>query len=129
MWKRLAIVAIAAGVIASARPAAAQTTAQGSDKLAWTIQAPDLATAQGYTYRHYDDTSATGVVLVSVVCAPLVPALAGSFECEAPFPAFVSGAHTVAVTAANADGESLKSVALAFRFVIIPAVPTNLHKK
>lgn len=106
-------------------------TGSASDKIAWTQMAADLATAQGYTYRHYDDVSATGVVLAPVVCANQVPPVASVFDCAAPLPAFVTGAHTTALTAgttvAGQPVESLKSTPLTFTFVVIPPAPTGVH--
>ena len=83
-------------------------------------QAPDLASAQGYTYRYYADGTLTGVVIAMTCTGTVAP-----FTCTAPIPAFTPGNHTVTFTAANAAGESAQSAVLSFTFVVIPAVPTN----
>lgn len=89
--------------------------------------APDLPSANAYTYKHYDDGSLTGLPLTPVACMDRVPAVVGSFTCGVPFPAFTPGAHTLQVTAANTAGESLKSVPFAFTFIVIPAAPKNFR--
>lgn len=105
-------------------PSLAHAQATAQSKLGWDQAAPDLPTANGYTYRHYDDVSATGVPLTPATCT----GTASPFACQAPFPAFTPGAtHTVAVTAANVAGESLKSTPLSFTFIVIPSVPANLR--
>lgn len=94
--------------------------------LGWDQDAPDLATANAYIYRHYDDASAVGVVITPVVCVNQVP-VTSTFTCTVAFPAFTPGAHTMALTAGNAAGESLKSNVLAFTFVVIPTPPKGLR--
>lgn len=97
--------------------------ATGSSKLAWDQAAPDLATAEGYGYRYYSDGQPMAVILAGVTCV----GTASPFTCSAPFPAYPPGPHTIQLTASNAAGESLKSAPLAFVFVVVPAVPTNLR--
>ena len=104
-------------------PSLAHAQATSSAKLAWDQAAPDLATANAYTFRQYPDGSATAVVLSPVTCSGMT----SPFVCQVPFPAFTPGAHTTAVTAANIAGESLKSTPFPFTFVVIPSVPTNLR--
>lgn len=109
-----------------AAPVAAQT-AVATNKLAWDQSAPTLADAQTYTYRLYADGATTAQTVASVTCA--ASATAGVFACEAPFPAFTPGNHTVALSAVNLAGESPKSATMAFTFIVTPAVPTGLRIK
>jgi hypothetical protein len=95
--------------------------------LAFDQDAPDLAAANSYVYRHYDDDSATGVVFSPVTCSERVPPVIGGFTCVTPFPAYTPGAHSFQATAANEAGESLKSTPFAFTFVVIPAPPKNFR--
>ena len=102
-------------------------TAGAVSKLFWDQPAPDLATAQGYTYAHYDDGSSSGVDFTGVTCAAKVPAVAQLFDCSVAFPAFTPGQHTVTITAKNVAGESPKSAVFTFTFVVVPGTPTNLR--
>lgn len=102
---------------------AAQTATTGTP-LSWDQAAPDLATAQSYSYAVSVDAQPT-VVLTATCVAPVPPATA--FNCSAPFPAATPGAHTLTLTASNAAGVSAPSAPLAFTFVVIPATPTNLR--
>jgi hypothetical protein len=97
--------------------ARAQVTAGG--KIGWDQIAPDLPTAQAYTYKYYPDNAATGSNLNTVTCVLTT----GVIHCQAPFPAFTPGAHTIALTATNAAGESPKSGVFSFTFVVVPAAP------
>lgn len=105
----------------------AQSNAGPISKLIWDQPAPDLATAQGYTYAHYDDGAAASTDFTGVTCAAKVPAVAQLFDCSAPFPPFTPGQHTVTITAKNVTGESPKSAVLTFTFVVVPGTPTNLR--
>jgi hypothetical protein len=102
-------------------PLAAQTATPAS-RFAFDQVAPDLATANSYTYRYYADGATTGVAL-TVTCT----GTASPFLCTAPVPAFTPGSHSVTLTAGNTAGESPKSVPFSFTMVIIPAVPANIR--
>lgn len=102
--------------------AAAQNPTPASH-LTWDQGATDLATAQAYTYRHYPDAAVAGTTLTGVTCTGTV----SPFVCTVNFPAFTPGAHTLTLTAANTAGESAKSAAFAFTFVVVPTVPGNLR--
>jgi hypothetical protein len=82
--------------------------------------APDLATANSYTYRLYADGSVTGTV-IPMVCT----GTASPFLCTASVGAFTPGAHTVTLTAANLAGESGKSNVVTFTMVVVPQPPAN----
>jgi len=99
----------------------AQTTATAGSKWAWDQAAPDLATAQAYTYTIYVDGAATGTVVVQT-CTGVSP-----ISCLAPLPVLTAGAHTAALSAKNVAGESPKTAALPFTFVTAPGAPTNLY--
>lgn len=103
----------------------AQTTGVPGQKFVWEQPAPDLATAQAYTYRHYDDGASTGTVLTSVTCA----GTASPFQCEVLIPAFTPGSHATAVSASNMAGESPKSDPFMFTFVVTPGTPANIRIK
>lgn len=122
---------IAFGIlVGGAAQASAQTPIIAGDKLAFDVQTASLAEAQAAVYKHYDDASATGIVLTPVTCSAQVPPLAGNFTCETPFPAFTPGvAHGIALTASNLAGESLRSTVFSFQLVVIPSAPTNLRRK
>ena len=107
-------------VLASSSLLHAQTTATPTSQFAFDQNAPDLATANSYTYRYYADGATTGVVL-PMTCSGAAP----PFVCVAPVPAFTPGPHSVTFTASNAAGESAQSAAVEFTMVIIPAVPQN----
>ena len=96
-----------------------------SSKFQFDQPAPDVATANGYTFRLYADGAATGAIVAGVVC--VAGATAGVQTCTMPFPAFTPGAHTVQLTAANVAGESPKSSPFAFTLVVIPGAPSNLR--
>ena len=98
----------------------AQTSTPAS-RIAWDQAAADLATAQALTYRYYPDGAATGTVFSGVTCS----GTASPFTCSVAFPAFSPGPHSLTLSAANAAGESAKSAAVSFTFVVIPAVPAN----
>jgi hypothetical protein len=108
-------------VLGIASVAAAQ--AISTSKFGWGQDAPDLASAQGYTYKHYDDGSATGVVFSNVTCS----GTASPFQCEALVPAYTPGTHSLQLTASNLAGESAKSTPFSFTFVVTPSAPTNLR--
>jgi hypothetical protein len=110
-------------VLVFAGLASAQSQAGTSSSLQWDIAAADLATANALTFRHYDDAAMTGVVFTGVSCVGAT----SPFVCTVPFPAFTPGSHTVAVSAANAAGESPRTAPLAFTFLVIPATPTTLR--
>lgn len=123
--KRLVIVAAALAMLIIPSVSQAQTTGVAGQKFAWDQAAPDLATAQAYTYKHYDDGATTGVAFASVVCTGTV----APFQCEVPIPAFTPGSHTTTFTAMNVAGESVKSSAFTFTFVVTPGTPANIHIK
>lgn len=108
-------------------PTNAQTPpiATANSKLAWGMPAPDLASAQSYTYRYYPDASATGTVLNAVTCT----GTAAPFACEVAFPLFNQGNHTLKLSAANAAGEGVPSAPFAFSFVGKPGTPINITIK
>ena len=112
--------ALAVPTIAQAPP-----VATANSKLAWGMPAPDLATAQSYTYRQYPDASATGVVLNAVTCT----GTATPFACEVAFPLFTQGNHTLRLSASNAAGEGVPSAPFAFTFVGKPGTPTSITIK
>ena len=102
----------------------ASAQATQASKIGWDQPAPDLATASAYSYKHYDDSGTTGITLTPTTCTGTV----SPFQCQAAFPAFTPGAqHTIALTATNQAGESLKSTALPFTFIVIPNPPQNVH--
>ena len=103
-------------------PSISWSQATTVSRLALDQDAPDLATANSYTYKYYSDNAIAGIILVFVCTGTSSP-----FLCTASFPAFTPGAHTLTVTASNIAGESPKSGILSFTFVIIPSVPTNLR--
>jgi len=103
----------------------AQPNAQPTSRLTWDQDASSLAEAQGYTYRVYPDGGAGAFVLNGVTCAN--GEAVTTFVCSAPFPAFTPGNHTLVLTAGNADAESLPSIPLAFRFIVVPASPRSLR--
>jgi hypothetical protein len=107
------------GGLWAAVPANAQT-ATPTNKFAIDQAAPDLATANSYTYRLYADGSPTGVV-IPMVCT----GTASPFLCTASVGAFTPGAHTVTLTAANLAGESGKSNVVTFTMVVVPQPPAN----
>ena len=102
--------------------ALAQTSATPASKFVFDQIAPDLATANGYTYRYYADAATVGATLTAVCTGTASP-----FTCSAPIPAFTPGSHAVTITAANIGGESAKSAPLSFTFVVVPAPPTGLR--
>lgn len=106
-------------------PSVAAAQVVPTDKLAWDIQAPDLATAQAYTYKYYPDSSTSGINLTGVTCTSVgTPAV---ITCRTNFPAFTPGAHTLTITASNAAGESAKSATYKFDLVVVPQAPSNIR--
>jgi len=95
-------------------------------KLAWDMNAPTLADANGYTYKYYPDNATTGIALTAVTCT----GTASPFQCEVSYPAFTPGSHTLFLTATNIAGESPKQTSpFAFVFVVTPGTPFNIHTK
>lgn len=116
------IIVVAYGLAACAVTLFGQSTGTPSSKLNWDQQAPDLATAQAYTYSSYPDAVTTPTVVVGTCSGTAAP-----FACNTPFPAFTPGPHTLALSAKSVAGESTKSTTLTFTFVIIPNAPINLR--
>jgi hypothetical protein len=107
-----------------AAPVAAQNVVPTS-KLTWDQpNVPDAPTAQGYTFKYYPDAVVTGTALASVTCSVIT---APTVTCTVAFPAFTPGSHTLALTASNIAGESVKSAPLAFTFVVVPSAPNSLR--
>jgi len=103
----------------------AQPPATGSNKIGFDQEGPSLTEVQAYTWKYYADSATTGIVLANVTCA----GTASPYQCEAPFPAFTPGRHTLTLTTSNLAGESVKSAPLDFAFVVTPGAPTNLRIK
>lgn len=98
-------------------------TAVTTSKIGWDQDAPSLAEAQSYTYKYYPDSAQGNAILANATCSG-----AGSpFQCQAPFPAFTPGPHTLTLTASNIAGESAQSSPLSFVFVVTPSVPKSLR--
>ena len=113
------ILLLIANVVSAQNPNAVATS-----KLGWDQEAITLAEVQGYTYKYYADAATTGIALTSVVCAGSV----SPFQCEAPFPAFTPGNHSIQITASNLAGESPKSTPpLDFTFVVTPVTPSRVR--
>jgi hypothetical protein len=110
-------------VLALAGLSSAQTQVGSSSSVQWDQTAATLATANAMTFRHYDDGAVTGTVFTSVACA----GASSPFVCTVAFPAYTPGNHTVAISAANAAGESAKSPTVAFTFLVVPTPPSNLR--
>lgn len=120
---RRMICALALITACHATSAAAQTIATSTSTLAWSQQAPDLATVQSYVFPAYVDGAGTGTPLTSVACS----GAASPFSCVAPLPTVATGTHTLALSAKSAAGESAKGLVLTFSFVVVPPAPTNLR--
>lgn len=108
------------GCLAFASSAFAQ--AGTNSTLAWDQPNTTATEANTYTFRMYPDGSATGTVLAGVTCSGAAPVV-----CLVPFPAFTPGSHTLQLTAGNVAGESAKSAAFAFTFVVVPSIPTAIR--
>lgn len=102
-------------------PLSAQT-ATPSSKFVIDQLAPDLQTANSYTYKLYADGATTGTVIV-MTCTGLT----SPFTCTTPIGPFTPGPHSVTVTASNVAGESGKATAVGFSLVVVPAIPLNLR--
>lgn len=109
-------------VLLSVGSVMAQNATPGST-LRFDQPAPNVLDAQGYTYQQYVDGGDVPTPLNSVSCSGAV----SPFVCEAPFPAFTPGSHTIRITASNVAGESLRSTPFSFTFVVVPAQPLNLR--
>lgn len=111
--------------------AAITANAQGTPntRLAWDQPAPDLATAQGFTYKFYRDGSTTGTALAGVTCTVATPVSpVGTFPCSVAFPSSTPGVpHSMLLTAGNSAGESGKSAPYTYTLIMIPAAPMNLR--
>lgn len=97
--------------------------ATSTNKLVVDQPAPNLATAQGYTYKYQEGV--TSILLTGTNCTGTV----SPFPCAFNFPAFTPGAHTITVTASDTSVtpnlESPKSAPLTFTFVVVPQTPLN----
>lgn len=109
--------------------ALAQTPPQATpnDRLAWDEVAPDIATAQGYTYALELD----GVLRASPLSPVTCTGAASPFVCRVPFPATTPGQHSLRLQASTiVNGKPLSSAfstALVFTMVISPATPANVR--
>lgn len=103
----------------------AQPPATGKNKIGFDQDAPSLTEVQTYTWKYFADAATTGIVLVGVTCTGTVT----PYQCEAPFPAFTPGNHTLTLTTSNLAGESAKSLPLSFAFVVTPGAPIGLKIK
>ncbi len=122
---RRSLYAIFALLVLLTVPAFAQTTGVAGQKFAWDQAAPDLASAQAYTYKHYDDGATTGVAFTAVTCT----GTQSPFQCEVLIPAYAPGSHSITMTAGNVAGESVKSAPFVFTFVVTPGAPAGIHIK
>jgi hypothetical protein len=93
----------------------------------WDQVAPNLSTANGYTYRAYFDDG-PGMIMTSVSC---VTGMSEPITCSWVLPTLTTGTHTLQLTAANQFGESVRSMILT---IIVgtpdtstPAAPQNLR--
>lgn len=111
-------------ILIATLPVALMAQAVATSKVGWDQSAPTLADAQGYTYNLYADGSTTAQVLTATCTGTVSP-----FSCEAPFPAFTPGNHTLTLSAKNIAGESAKTAPFAFTFIVTPATPTGLRIK
>lgn len=93
-----------------------------TSRLGWDQAAPSLSDAQGFTYKAYVDTSATGIPLTGVTCA----GVASPFQCSGAIPTLSAGVHAIQITASTGGQESLKSNTLSFVFRAL-AAPVNLR--
>jgi uncharacterized membrane protein len=98
------------------------SVAQAQVQLAWDMNHTQ-ADAQSFTYRVYLNSATTGTVVTPVTCtvANLVT------SCRASLSGLTPGKYSITLSAANAQGESAKSVPLAFSTITIPNVPFNLR--
>ena len=101
----------------------ANSQAIATSKLIWdqpgTISIPE---ATAFTYKYYPDNAVAGIVLTNVTCSGT-----STITCQANFPAFTPGAHTLTISSSNAAGESAKSSPFAFVFVVTPGTPFNIR--
>lgn len=100
--------------------------AQSGSRLVWDQEAPDLATAQGYSYFMRVDSDTTRYQLSGVVCS----GTASPFTCyitQAPAGLSVpSGTHAITLTASN-DGGLFESPQSAPLTVMVPTAPANVR--
>lgn len=94
-----------------------------SSKFIFDQSAPDLISANGYTYKYYSDGSLTPTNFIGVTCV----GTNSPFVCSVNIPAFTPGTHTVQFTATNIAGESAKSSLFSFTFVVTPSAPLNIR--
>jgi len=78
----------------------------GGERLGWSQAAGSLEEARAYRYRLYVDDVRRD--LSGVSCEPQ----GGLFDCAAPLPALSPGTHQLRLSAANQNGESVRSAPL-----------------
>ena len=117
---RLVLVALAIGLVPSL--VSAQPPVTGGNTLVWDQPNTTAAAAAAMTYRYYPDGSATGIGLSGVTCAGTT-----TVTCQAAFPAFTPGPHSLTIAATNTAGEGPKSAAFSFSFVVLPSAPVNVR--
>lgn len=103
----------------------AQPPATGGNKLGWDQDAPSLTEVRGYTYKYYPDAATTGIALTPITCVGTV----SPYQCEAPFPPFTPGNHSLTLVTSNLAGDSPHSLPLAFTFIVTPGAATGLKIK
>lgn len=121
--RKFVLVSVFTALASALAPAQQVPRATPRSSFAFTQDAADLQEiASFYTFRVFLDGSATGVAL-SVTCA----GVASPFACLAPIPPLSPGTHSAVVVASNDAGDSDRSDAHIFRWVVAPGKPTNFR--
>jgi hypothetical protein len=97
-----------------------------TSKLTWTQPNETAITAGQLTYKYYPDNQTTGIALNNVLCVSTTSGGVTLATCNANFPAFTPGSHSLQLTASNSGGESPKSVPFNFTFVAVPSAPISI---
>src|SRR3990167_1466277 len=96
-------------------PSLAIAQATIGSRAEWTQESTNLATAQGYTYKYYINTSTVGIAFTTVTCSGTV----SPFTCSSLLPALTPGSYTLSLTASSGSVESTKSNVVSFSYAVV----------
>lgn len=112
------------GLLLVATPVSAQTLTASSLPLWFDQPAPDLATANRYTYTLYVDGVAQSPAL-AVTCMEKLTPVPQLYDCTSVWPALTPGKRDIQV--GTKDVLEAKSVVTSFVFTVVPAEAKNLR--
>lgn len=99
-----------------------------NSSIAWEIAAPDVATANGFTYAVTVDGGVPKTLSPVACSVSAAPIPAGTCTCTTPIAQIPTGSHQLTMTAASGGVVSLPSTPYAYVDMLIP-VPQSVRAK